>query len=156
MPISAFLSHPSVCSVFLCAEQVQVRRWSSDVTSLEHCRLVLRPVLQRAMLGPRKRQPLTGKVFRHAVSRLVFSMFSEDQIETTPCGVFSRRIFTRNLSLEESFPRDSGGNASPPGSPPDAGAVLLSEATEVPRYQAGWGLPSWGWLCPRAKWWRRP
>lgn len=51
-------------------------------------------------------------------------------------GVFSRCVFTRNLSLEESFPWDSGGPAAPSGSPHDAGAVLLSEATEVPRYQA--------------------
>lgn len=40
--------------------------------------------------------------------------------------------------MEESFPRDSGGTAAPPGTPHGGGAELLSQATADPRYpQAG-------------------
>ena len=71
-------------------------------------------------------------------------------------GVSSRCAFARKLSLEESSPRDSGGPAAPSGSPCDAGTELLSEAAEVPRYQAVRGLPSWNWLRPGESWWRQP
>lgn len=56
--------------------------------------------------------------------------------------------------MEESFPRDSGGTAAPPDTPHGGGAVLLSQATAVPRYpQAGRCALPRARALPAIRWW---